>query len=89
MLRMWMLSGPMFIGEITGSVLSGRMSPSLAGKPAFITEYGAPAYGGASMSYEQAQQAQADYHKGNWLDILYNSAGYRRRCRKLRRWNGF
>jgi len=48
----------------------------LAGKPAFITEYGAPAYGGASMSYQEAQQAQSDYHKGNWLDILYNSAGY-------------
>ncbi len=47
-----------------------------ADKPAFITEYGAPSYGGASMSYEQAQQAQADYHKGNWLDILYNSAGF-------------
>ncbi len=47
-----------------------------SGKPAFITEYGAPAYGGMSMDYEQAQQAQADYHKGNWLDILYNSAGY-------------
>ena len=47
-----------------------------AGKPAFITEYGAPAYGGSSMTYEQAQQAQSDYHKGNWLDILYNSAGY-------------
>ena len=45
-------------------------------KPAFITEYGAPSYGGASMSYAQGQQAQADYHKGNWLDILYNSAGY-------------
>ena len=49
----------------------------LAGKPAFITEYGAPAYGGTSMSYQEAQQAQADYHKGNWLDILYNSAGYK------------
>jgi len=48
----------------------------LAGKPAFITEYGAPAWGGASMDYSQAQQAQSDYHKGNWLDILYNSAGY-------------
>ncbi len=48
----------------------------LAGKPAFITEYGAPAWGGGSMSYAQAQQAQADYHKGNWLDILDNSAGY-------------
>ncbi len=49
----------------------------LSGKPAFITEYGAPAWGGVSMNYEQAQQAQADYHKGNWLDILYNSAGYK------------
>ncbi len=48
----------------------------LVGKPAFITEYGAPAWGGVSMSYQQAQQAQADYHKGNWLDIFYNSAGY-------------
>jgi len=47
-----------------------------SGKPAFITEYGAPAFGGASMDYAQAQQAQSDYHKGNWLDILYNSAGY-------------
>jgi len=48
----------------------------LADKPAFITEYGAPAYGGLSMSYQEAQQAQSDYHKGNWLDILYNSDGY-------------
>jgi len=48
----------------------------LAGKPAFITEYGAPAYGGSSMNYAQAQQAQSDYHKGNWLDIFYNSAGF-------------
>jgi len=48
----------------------------LTGKPAFITEYGAPAWGGVSMNQSQAQQAQADYHKGNWLDILYNSAGY-------------
>ena len=49
----------------------------LAGKPAFITEYGAPAYGGATMDYAQGQQAQSDYHKGNWLDILDNSAGYK------------
>ena len=48
----------------------------LAGKPAFITEYGAPAWGGVSMNYGQGQQAQSDYHKGNWLDILDNSAGY-------------
>ena len=48
----------------------------VAGKPAFPTEYGAPAYGGPNMSQEEAQEAQADYHKGNWLDMLYNSAGY-------------
>jgi len=46
-------------------------------KPAFITEFGCPAYGGPSMTEAQAQQAQVDYHKGNWLDILYNSAGYK------------
>ena len=44
-------------------------------KPAFISEYGAPSYG-QRMSYAQAQEAQAGYHRGNWLDILYNSAGY-------------
>ncbi len=49
----------------------------LADKPAFITEYGAPAWGGVNMSYEEGQQAQSDYHKGNWLDILENSAGYK------------
>lgn len=49
----------------------------LSGKPAFITEYGAPGYGGVSMNYEQAQQEQSDYHKGNWMDILDNSAGYK------------
>jgi len=48
-----------------------------ADKPTFITEYGAPSYGGVAMSYQEAQQAQSDYHKGNWLDILYNSAGYK------------
>jgi len=48
----------------------------LSGKPAFITEYGAPSWGGVSMDYEHAQQAQSDYHKGNWLDILDNSAGH-------------
>jgi len=48
----------------------------LADKPAFITEYGAPAWGGAGKDLEQGEQAQADYHKGNWLDILNNSAGY-------------
>lgn len=46
-----------------------------ADKPAFITEYGAPSFA-LTMDYAQAQQEQSDYHKGNWLDILYNSAGY-------------
>ena len=46
-----------------------------ADKPAFITEYGAPAFGD-HMSYEEAQEAQASYHRGNWTDILYNSAGF-------------
>ena len=47
----------------------------VADKPVFISEYGAPAFA-PPMSYEEAQQAQADYHRGNWLDIQYNSAGY-------------
>ncbi len=47
-----------------------------ADRPAFISEYGAPAYGGERMTYEEAQQAQAGYHRGNWLDIQFNSAGY-------------
>jgi beta-glucuronidase len=28
------------------------------------------------MELDDAETAQADYHKGNWLDILHNSAGY-------------
>lgn len=42
------------------------------GKPAFITEYGCPAfidYG----SREEAETAQAAYYEGNWEDIMYNS----------------
>jgi len=45
------------------------------GKPAFITEYGCPAFSGF-LSLEDAEQVQADYHMGNWLDIQENSAGY-------------
>lgn len=44
-------------------------------RPAFITEYGAPSFGD-HMTYQEAQEAQASYHRGNWLDILHNSAGY-------------
>ncbi len=46
-----------------------------ADKPAFISEYGAPAFA-PPMTSQEAQAAQAAYHKGNWLDIKGNSAGY-------------
>ncbi len=45
-----------------------------ADRPGFITEYGAPAYSKFS-SLEDAEQAQADYHRGSWMDIKANSAG--------------
>jgi len=47
-----------------------------SGKPAFITEYGAPAYA-PHMSKEDAERAQADYHRGNWGDIVANMAGHK------------
>lgn len=43
-------------------------------KPAFITEYGSPAYA-PQMTLAEAEQAQSDYHLGNWLDIQENMAG--------------
>ncbi len=43
-------------------------------KPAFITEYGCPAYA-KNMTLEEAEEAQAKYLKGNWLDIVDNMAG--------------
>ena len=44
-------------------------------KPVLITEYGCPAYG-KGFSLEEAEEFQAEYHKYNWLDIYYNTAGY-------------
>jgi tetratricopeptide (TPR) repeat protein len=44
------------------------------GKPAFITEYGCPAYA-KHLTLEEAQEAQAEYHRGNWGDIASNMAG--------------
>ncbi len=44
------------------------------GKPAFITEYGCPAYA-RNLTRGEAEQAQADYHLGNWMDIEMNAAG--------------
>jgi hypothetical protein len=46
-----------------------------ADKPAFITEYGAPAYV-PHADKDAGEEAQAEYHRGNWLDIEENSAEY-------------
>jgi beta-glucuronidase len=43
-------------------------------KPAYISEFGAPAFA-AHLTLEEADQAQADYHRGNWMDIEANMAG--------------
>jgi len=45
-----------------------------SGKPAFITEYGCPAYI-EDESLEAGENAQAEYLQGNWEDIMYNAAG--------------
>lgn len=47
-----------------------------ADKPAFITEYGAPGYS-KFANEDDAELEQAAYHRGAWLDIMANSAGYR------------
>src|SRR3989338_3729532 len=45
------------------------------GKPVFITEYGCPAfYSGKDMAI--AEDKQAEYHQGNWEDMMNNRAGY-------------
>ena len=44
------------------------------GKPAIITEYGSPAFA-KHLTLEEGEQAQANYHYGNWRDIKENSAG--------------
>lgn len=44
------------------------------GKPAFITEYGSPSYV-RYISKDDAETAQANYHRGNWGDIEANMAG--------------
>jgi tetratricopeptide (TPR) repeat protein len=45
-----------------------------SGKPAFISEYGAPAYA-RHLTLEEGEMEQANYHRGNWLDIQANMAG--------------
>jgi hypothetical protein len=43
-------------------------------KPAFITEYGCPAYH-HRRSVAEGERLQAEYHRGNWMDIERNTAG--------------
>ncbi len=50
-----------------------RQVKELTGKPAFITEYGCPAYAEGS-SLEEAESMQAEYHRGCWEDIELNMA---------------
>lgn len=42
-------------------------------RPAFITEYGCPAYA-QHLTLQEAEKAQAYYHMGNWIDIEENMA---------------
>ena len=42
-------------------------------KPAFITEFGCPAYA-EGKSAQEAEEAQGLYHKGSWEDIEENMA---------------
>ncbi|MEI8011034.1 MAG: glycoside hydrolase family 2 TIM barrel-domain containing protein [Candidatus Omnitrophota bacterium] len=44
-------------------------------RPAFITEYGAPGYSKISDP-DEAEEQQAMYHQGSWMDIMANSAGF-------------
>ncbi len=43
-------------------------------KPVLFTEYGCPAYfQGKERAY--GEEKQVEYHRGNWEDIVYNTAG--------------
>lgn len=42
-------------------------------KPAFITEFGCPAYA-EGQTLDEAANAQAEYHNGSWDDIEHNMA---------------
>lgn len=48
-----------------------------SGKPAFITEYGCPAFA-PQLTREEGEQSQADFHLGNWMDIEENLAETKR-----------
>jgi beta-glucuronidase len=42
-------------------------------RPAFITEFGCPAYY-EGKSQDEGEEAQTDYHRGSWQDIANNMA---------------
>ncbi len=44
-----------------------------AGKPAFITEFGCPAYA-EGKNTDESEELQAQYHLGSWEDIQNNTA---------------
>jgi beta-glucuronidase len=50
-----------------------RQVKDVAGKPAFITEYGCSAYY-EGKSEDEGEYFQADYHQGSWEDIIHNGA---------------
>jgi hypothetical protein len=47
----------------------------VADRAAMITEYGAPSFA-KGYTEEEAENFQAEYHRGCWLDIMCDSAGY-------------
>jgi tetratricopeptide (TPR) repeat protein len=47
----------------------------LYGKPVIITEYGCPAYS-KYITFENNETEQAEYHRGSWLSMEENFAGY-------------
>jgi len=50
-----------------------RQVKEQTGKPAFITEFGCPAYA-EGKSVDEAEELQAQYHLGSWEDIQNNLA---------------
>lgn len=50
-----------------------RQVKEQAGKPAFITEFGCPAYA-QGKSLDESEELQAQYHLGSWEDIANNMA---------------
>lgn len=52
-----------------------RNVKAVCGKPAMITEFGAPAFA-MGFSLKEADEFQAEYHRGCWLNVEENITGY-------------